>query len=299
MPGDPAVSTVPPGPDPGSNGFPRAQCGFTQLFRIIDQALTQYRNILTVTPDTPAREAIRLLHQHHFSQVPVVDRGQVAGLFSYRSFSLAVASIFDLPGRLRADGLSVWECLETPAYVQETDECQRLFDELDRRDAVLVGSRGRCEGIITAMGVLRFLFETASPFLLVAEIELSLRAVIELVVDRDELELFAKTSLKHYQPDSMPTKLEAMTFNDYVLLIGHSENWGRFDRIFQADRAITHARLKQVRDLRNDVFHFRRGLADRDRDTLAASRDWMHRLLTLAGGLEDGAWTRENSAPPR
>jgi CBS domain-containing protein len=278
------VATAPTGPDSCPNGSPQGTHAFTNLASLISRALTQYKDVVTVSPDTPAREAIRLLTQHRFWQVPVVDRGQVAGLFSYRSFSLAVVNAYDLPGRHRADGLSVWECIETPAYVQDTDEFQRLFDELDRRDAVLVGSRGRCAGLLTAMGVLRYLFEAASPFLLVAEIELSLRALIELAVDPDELGLFASASLTHYKPENMPAKLEDMTFNDYVLLIGHGSNWERFNRIFHADRALTHAKLKQVRDLRNDIFHFRRGLADRERDTLTASRDWMLRLVTLAGG---------------
>ncbi|WP_246539604.1 hypothetical protein [Telmatocola sphagniphila] len=164
-----------------------------------------------------------------------------------------------------------------------------MFDLLDHRDAVLVGTQGRCNGIVTAMGVLRYLFETTSPFLLVAEIELSLRAVIELSLDPDELSLFASSSLVHYTPEKMPTKLEDMTFSDYVVLIGHGSNWDRFNRVFHGDRALTHAKLKQLKDLRNDVFHFRRRLADRDRDILTESRDWMRRLVTLAGGLED--WT--------
>lgn len=281
------MATLPPGPDPSPNGLPQRPHAFTNLFHVISQALTQYKDVVTVTPETPARAAVRLLYQHRFSQVPVVDRGQVAGLFSYRSFSLAVADAFDLPGRHRADGLSVWECIETPAYVQGTDECRRLFDELDGRDAVLVGSRGGCDGVITAMGVLRYLYQAASPFLLVAEIELSLRMLIKLAVEQDELELFAGTSLTHYKPESMPTTPEDMTFTDYLLLIGHGKNWPRFNRIFQADRDLTHAKLKQLRDLRNDVFHFRRGLADRDHEILTASRDWMLRLVTLAGDLKE------------
>jgi hypothetical protein len=135
------------------------------------------------------------------------------------------------------------------------------------------------------MGVMRYLYEAASPYLLVAEIELSLRALIELAVNPEELGLLAGTSLTHYKPESLPARLEDMTFNDYVLLIGHGKNWERFDRVFQADRSLTHARLRQVRDLRNDVFHHRRALGPRDHDTLAASRDWMLRLVGVAMDL--------------
>jgi CBS domain-containing protein len=275
------VPTIPSGVSP-TPPTPRRPHSFTSLLHVIGAALTHYKDVVTVTGDTPARDAVRLLYRHRFSQVPVIDRGQVAGLFSYRSFSLAVADIFDLPGQHRADGLSVWECIETPAYVQGTDECRRLFDELDGRDAVFVGSSGGCAGIITAMGVLRYLYQAASPFLLVAEIELSLRMLIKLAVGCDELGLLASTCLGHYKPERMPTAIEDLTFGDCMLLIGHGKNWDRFNRVFQADRDITYAKLKQLRDLRNDVFHFRRGLADRDREILTSSRDWMLRLVALA-----------------
>ena len=272
-----------PGTEPSPNGRPREPHSFTSVASLIDLALTQYKDVVTVTPATPARDAIRLLKKHGFSKVPVLDRGQVTGMFSFQSYSIAIVEAFDLPGRHQPDGLSVWECIENANYVQETDEFQRLFDLLDHRGAVLVGTQGQCHGILTAMGVLRYLFETTSPFLLVAEIELSLRAFIDIALDPDELGIFANSSLSHYTPDNMPTKLEEMTFNDYVLLIGHGSNWDRFNRVFKADRARTYAKLKQLRDLRNDVFHFRRTLTDRDLEILNESRDWMHRLVTAAG----------------
>ncbi len=128
---NPFVATAPNGSAQSPNGPPRDAHAFTDLASLIGRALTQYKDIVTVSPETPAREAIRLLTQYCFWQVPVVDRGQVAGLFSYRSYSLAVVNTYELPGQHRADGLSVWECIETPAYVQGTDEFRRLFDELD------------------------------------------------------------------------------------------------------------------------------------------------------------------------
>jgi CBS domain-containing protein len=275
--------------DSSLNAPLRRPHAFTNLFHVIDQALTQYKDVLTVTPEMPARDAIRLLTDHHYSQVPVVERNQVAGLFSYRSFSLGVVNAFDVPGRHRADELSVWECIETPSYVQGTDEFHRLLADIDRRDAVLVGSPGRCDGIITAMGVLRYLFEAASPFLHVAEIELSLRGIIEFTVGQDELPKLASTCLLHYAPDKMPAALSDMTFHDYVMLIGHGDNWDRFNTVFKGDRVRTRARLEQARDLRNGVFHFRT-LSPKDHDSLDELRKWMLRLMSAADVLGNG-WT--------
>jgi CBS domain-containing protein len=262
---------------------------FTNLFHVIEHGLTEYKHVLTVKSEVPALDAIRLLTEHRYSQVPVVVRNQVAGLFSYRSFSLAVVNAFDSPGRDRADELSVWECIETPAYVQGTDEFHRLLTDLDCRDAVLIGSPSRCDGIITAMGVLRYLFEAASPFLHVAEIELSLRAIIEFKVGREELPSLASTCLTHYTPEKIPSVLAGMTFNDYVMIIGHGDHWDRFSPIFKGDRVRTRARLEQARDLRNDVFHLRR-LSAKDHDSLDELRKWMLRLMNAAEA-EENEWT--------
>lgn len=250
---------------------------FTNLFHVIDHALTQYKDVVTVTPEMPAREAIQLLTKHRYSQVPVVDRDHIAGLFSYRSFSLAVVEAFAVPGSHRADELSVWECVDTPAYVQGTDEFHRLMADLDHRDAVLVGSPHQCHGVITAMGVLRYLFEASSPFLHVAEIELSLRAIIQSAIAPEDLPQIASTCLTHYAAEKMPLELPDMTFKDYVMLIGHGDHWDRFNVVFKGDRARTRAKLEQARDLRNHVFHFRT-LSAKDHESLDELRKWMLRL---------------------
>jgi hypothetical protein len=199
-----------------------------------------------------------------------------------------VTEIIDLRKHDRADGLLVGNCIETPTYVKNDDECQHLFDTLNKKDAVLVGSRSCCGGIITAMGVLRYLYQATSPFLLLAEIELSLRELIELMVERDELELFTRASLANrYESGKIPTTLADMTLHDYLLLIVHGENWGRFNRIFLEDRVVAQAKLKNLCELRNSIFHFRRGLAESDRVLLNSSRDWMLRLIARARDLEE------------
>lgn len=283
------TSNDPNDSDRATDAPARPPHAFTNLFKVIEHALTHYGNVVTVTPEMPAREAIRLLIEHRFSQVPVVDHNHIAGLFSYRSYSLAVVSAFDLPARNRADGLSVWECIETPAYVQETDEYHRLLTDIDNRDAVLVGSPSRCDGLITAMGVLRYLFEEASPFLHVAEIELSLRAIIGITVAPEDVPKLASACLPHYASDKVPSSLPDMTFNDYVMLISHGDNWKRFSPVFKGDRGRTRARLEQARDLRNDVFHCRK-LKAKDHESLDDLRKWVLRLMSSAEVLENG-WT--------
>lgn len=87
-----------------------------------------------------------------------------------------------------------------------------------------------------------------------------------------------------------------MTFNDYIQIIGDGRNWPHFEVVFgtgAADwqRKRTAERLKEVRDLRNDVFHFKRRLLPEDIDTLQTQRRWLQMKVTAfeAKRQEEGA----------
>jgi predicted transcriptional regulator len=256
----------------------------TELFHRLNSVLPVDQEIISVLPETPATEALDLLSRYGFSQLPVMIGKQVLGLFSYRSFA---RTVIDLSaemqgGKMKPQEIFVEDCIDTPTYARVTDEFRIWFDAIDKEDALLVGDPNRVQGIVTAMDILKYLYNVASPFVLIAEIELSLRALIRLAVDSDQLRACAQTSLNHYSEDQLPTELEDMTFGDYVGLIGDGRNWNFFEPIFKGDRARTRAKLEQVRDLRNDVFHFRREITVDDYETLCSLREWMLRKSTAA-----------------
>ncbi len=273
------------------NGQDRPDAGsITRLFHRLSSVLPVDQKIISVVPETSVREALNLLSKHGFSQLPVMIEHEVLGLFSYRSFSQTLINLSnDTKSQIVNVGdMLVEDFIEQPTYARVTDEFRSWFDAIDKRDAVLVGDPDRLQGIVTGMDILRHLYGVASPFVLIAEIELSLRALIRLAVNPDELLACAKTCLKHYAEDGLPTDLEHMTFNDYVQIIGDGRNWGHFKPIFRGDRLRTRAKLEQVRDLRNDIFHFRREITVEDYETLSALRDWMLLKATIAEARPKG-----------
>ena len=249
----------------------------TGLFHRLNSVLPIDQILISVLPETPVQEALALLGKHGFSQLPVIVGQQVLGLFSYRSFSQAMIRLSgDAKNqKFNPKEMFVEDCIDRPTYARVTDELRAWFDAIDKQDAVLIGDPDRLQGIVTAMDFLRFFYRVASPFVLVAEIELSLRGLIRLAVDRDELVACAKTCLKHYPEGKLPTDLEHMTFNDYVQIIGDGRNWDHFQPIFKGDRVRTRAKLERAGELRNDVFHFRREITVEDYEELSALRDWM------------------------
>jgi hypothetical protein len=171
------------------------------------------------------------------------------------------------------------EFLEQFKFVQLSDNWESIVIHLDKDDGVLVGHRDQLQGILTPMDVLTYLRDIANPFVLLAEIELSLRRIVRACVDEDELQACAQQCLaSKCAPEELPTELSEMTFNDYVQIIGHGRNWPHFEAAFGKGgwlRKKTEERLKEVRDLRNDVFHFKRRLEAEDIETLTKHREWL------------------------
>jgi CBS domain-containing protein len=267
-----------------------AAASITNLFHRLNRVLPENQRMLTVPGEMMAFEALRLLRQHHFSQVPVVVAGEVLGLFSHRSFSDAILAVTASKGRMALEKLTTEECLEKVEFARVTDEFESWFDWLDAHNAVLVGEADRLQGIVTPMDVLRYLYKVASPFVLVAEIEIGLRGLMRRVVPDEKLAECAKTSLSRlYVPERLPLILEDMTFHDYVQIIGDGRHWPLFEPVFKSTRERTRAKLEEMNDLRNNVFHFRKPSVE-DHERLGTFRDW---VLTRARAAEarakDGA----------
>lgn len=257
------------------NNAPSAS--IVELFHMVRSLIPGDQKAVTVTPETTVAEAVEIMKEHGFSQLPVVSGNAVLGNFSYRSLTSKLLQLKTVDADLR--DLPVDEFMEWSTFVQPTDKWEATLEILNREDAVLVGNRDNLQGIVTSMDVLTYLHRLASPFVMLAEIELSLRRIIEACVDGETLRKCTVNSLaSKYAVENMPPSPSAMTFNDYVSIIGDSRNWPYFEPAFGKGnwmRKNTIARLTEVRDLRNVTFHFKRQLDQQDYTTLAKHRDWL------------------------
>src|SRR4029453_13498383 len=101
----------------------------TELFHLINRIIPENQELLTVPPDTIAREAIRLLRQHGYSQVPVVTGGGGLGFFSFPSFAqkAALSTWQEVTQQKWAPGdLAVEECLEQFEFARVTEEMRQV-----------------------------------------------------------------------------------------------------------------------------------------------------------------------------
>ena len=255
----------------------------SELFHRINRIIPENQNLITVPPDMPVRKAIALMRANAYSQVPVAANGRVLGVFSFRSFALKAASVTldevrrqqSMPGDLTVD-----EFMEKFQFARVTDEMQQVFEAMDRDNGVLIGSPESLQGILTPMDFLNYLYKLASPFVMISEIELALRALIRTAVTEQELADCACRALSRlYGEDKVPQTLERMTFDNYRTVVCDGRNWPKFESVLGCNRVRVDTKLKEICEIRNDLFHFRRAITMEDHEMIAEHRDW---LLTKA-----------------
>jgi predicted transcriptional regulator len=252
----------------------------SELFHRINRIIPVDQKILCVPPGYRVRDAVKLMREHGYSQVPVVESGEVLGVFSYRSFAQEAANA-TLEGwtkqKCAPGDLPVDEFLEQFVFARVTEELSRVFDAMDRDNGVLIGTPERLIGVLTPMDFLRYLHRVASPFVMVSEIELALRALMGIALTPEQIAAAAKRCLAEAYggENKVPTSLEEMTFDNYQVIVSRGESWPLIEPVFGGTRTRASAKLKEVGAIRNDLFHFRREITIQDHETLALHRNWL------------------------
>lgn len=130
------------------------QASFIGLFHLVNNLVPNEQAILAVQSDTSVREALNLMREHGFSQLPIVESEQVLGVFSYRSFANRAAIL----GKVDLGRAEVDDFIEDFEFVRVTDELERTFPHLDRDGAVLVGDPDKLIAVATPTDLIDYMY---------------------------------------------------------------------------------------------------------------------------------------------
>jgi len=260
---------------------------FHVLYQVND-LVPEGQQLQSIPPDLRSSDALKLMSELGYSQLPVILNGEVVGVFSHRSFA---DGVLDLEGenKLRAEELPVSDFLEQLTFSEPGADADGILDRLDADNAVLVGSPSALVGIATPMDALRYFHRLTSAFLVLQEIERALRVLLGSVYSDDDLErAFALSATRRPEQDRGPKRIEDLSFGDYVGLVGNKETWEQLEAVFGTRRELVLAKLRPINQLRNDAFHFRRELVKEDYDRLTTTRSWLRTRLLMAGVRDRG-----------
>ena len=209
------------------------------------EAANRPDKILTIARDKTVKEAITMMMTHDYSQLPVTQNMRdIDGMISWRSM-----------GQARARGATcefVRECTESVPMLDQDAPFLEAVDIITEKEVVLVlGTDRKIVGIVTTADLGLEYHHKAAPFLLLGEIEDHIRVLINQSFSVDEIRQ------SRYPPDDNREIIDALdlNFGEYVMLLQAEENWKKLG--WDIDRKLFVNLLNDVREVRNDVMHFR------------------------------------------
>lgn len=240
-----------------------------------------------VSETAMAVEALRLMIAGDYSQLPVIaESEELVGMITSDSIVRALSLL-----NVKIDGLKVSNATQTTKLYKLDSDLSELLDGLRDTYAVpVVDNYRRVIGIVTNYDTAAYFRSRAEDMMLVEDVETMLKDCIRVDLwasqgKIDDSELMITVS------EEMGAKtFDMLTFNDYLLLFIHGTRWQKFSRHVDLERDACRKMLDQVKDVRNDLFHFRTDIAAERRYALNYCRDWLNRyaqaIMAALGPVE-------------
>jgi CBS domain-containing protein len=248
-------------------------------------------SIVTIPPETMVGKALGMMIEKRFSQLPVVEDGEVIGVFSLWSLAHHLTMSRSLRVQKEFLNLEVGELLEQLPRVNVTDGIDSVLSLLEQKDALILNSPHGPQAVVTATDILSYFYKIARPYIMLLAIELALRDLINRCAPGDKLGgCIARALTRHYQGRDMvvPTSLEEMSFEDYRAIITCVSNWPMFEALFGRNRDFVSARLESIRNIRNRIFHFRSDISFLEHNDLVSARDWLLHKSKYGASKKEG-----------
>ncbi len=226
---------------------------------------------VSIHPDRELTEALTVMLQHDYSQLPVMtNERELRGMISWKS--MAVRSC------LTSSCRSVKDCMgDPPETVTDDTSLFKVIDKVVEHECVLVRDKTRkVIGIVTASDLSETFHQLGRPFLLLGEIENLIRGLLENKFTLDQLQAVRVSDDVGRQVKD----ISDLTFGEYVRLIQDPERWNRIG--LKIDRTAFVKDLERVNRIRNDVMHFDpEGITPDELDQLSKTKKFLQVVRTI------------------
>ena len=199
---------------------------------------------LCVSPDTEISEAITLMLQHDYSQLPVTTTERdVKGLFSWKSLGSRLAL-----GRVCK---KVSESMEPASEIGQGASLFEAVPQIVEHQCILVRDATRkLVGIVTTADLSLQFAQLGEPFLLLGQIENHIRGLIADKYTVAELRAVRDPADHEREIEDVSD----LTLGEYVRLLENPKRWENL--ALRVDRKTFVEELRKINKIRNDVMHF-------------------------------------------
>lgn len=225
---------------------------------------------LFVKPDQDLAHIVTLMMSHNYSQLPVmVNTRDVKGFVSWQTIGSRLA--------MGQSCKTAKDLMEPPVIVGSEESLFNAIYQVAKNDFVLVRAKDQqISGIVTASDINDQFVVLSEPFLLLGEIENTIRRMLHGRFTVDELR-----AARYGEDTGREVKRVAdLTFGEYVRLIENEANWQKL--VVPVYRVEFVKRLVEINEIRNDVMHFEPdGIEDNDLEALRAFAKFLKRLRDI------------------
>jgi len=284
----------------------------------IEELLPNDQRLRTVFLHDSVQQAINLMHQHDYNQLPVVDKDGKTSLEQVVTFDSILQAVRSF--NTQPELLHVRDVARTVRTYSADSDLLATLDDIQRENfALIVDEKNVLAGIVTTADTMFFFREYAQDLMqiegiesrmkeaitaLYASIDLGLQTAIEAVTDRAadirkkfpvaircylEMARLNTPATGHEEALAEAEKrlalpkpgkdFERLSFDEFTeVLLGHPNA----PKLTQSS-GVNELRglLQQVRDARNKLAHFRGELSAEERRTIQFASEWLERNLPV------------------
>lgn len=230
---------------------------------------------LCVREGDTVRDALVHMVANDYSQLPIIDQaGLLAGLISEQSIT---RTQYHLGDQVSVLDLPVEDCRDKAITLAIDRDFFDVLERLKASYAVVIVEDRRPIGILTHYDTANFFRDLTEGLILVEDIEVTLRKRIEDALSDEEKRSRALQNAFHHLPQSQGrtiTDFEEMTLGDTISLVTTKTNWGYFEDQF-SPKGLFQQYMEQVREIRNQLAHFRGRIDAVQYDLLRRAREWL------------------------
>ena len=239
--------------------------------------LIKGQNLVTADEHDSVRDALITMISHDFSQLPIINgQGNLSGLISEQSISRSYLHLGDDVGLL---DLKLTDCCEKPEVLALESDVLDALSLLRQSASVIIVNDKKPVGIVTSTDAIEFFRDLSEGLVLIEDMEVTLRQYIDEAfptAEEQEQALQNAFSNRKKEDGSLDITYDRLTLGDYIGLVANKRNWERFQERLES-RVLFQKHLNHVRELRNQLVHFRGRLDAVQYDRLHRAHTWLER----------------------
>jgi CBS domain-containing protein len=286
----------------------------------VQQLIEEHQKIIAASPDLSAKQALELMIQHDFSQLPVIgDNNVILGIVTSDSILRALNN-FGVP----LTDLRVSHAIAKVKQYSPDDDLFDLLDTLKDTYAVLiVQNDGTLKSIVTSYDTTEYFRRRAEDIMYVEDIESTVKDFIRVAFNHaDDIDqytlnkaiaevlnsdnykkfqsalmhylnqvmqnkasidqnLFEEVFARHFSAKNSTKPFDDLTLSEYIQLILHKSKWPTFNSAFQLRADALRNLLNGVRETRNALAHFHGEISPTQREQLHFCAEWLEQRRTV------------------